>query len=1020
MKLRYIITAFVSALALAACQTEPMVGSFADFSVDKTFVSIPLGGGSSEVNITASDSWVFTKHYDTGKKDDNKQKIYSEHPDWISISALSGNGNAKITISATPTESGREVELQIKSGDHLQHLIVRQGTVEAVDATCKDVMEGPDGKNFKVRAKVTKIANTTYGNLYLDDGTYTAYSGGNADGVYVYGTLDADGKEKNFESLGIEVGDIITVSGPKSTYNGTVELVNVTVHKIEKALVKVISVPAEVAKEGGDVEITVAYKGKGVYASVADEAKDWIIYKNTAFKAGVATIFEKSPADTAVITFTVQPNPMVARQGIVNLTSSTDDKNSTTQSVTIIQEGAINTITSAEFNALEDADVPPYRIKGVVTRIVMDKDNPNAYNQYGNFDVSDETGTVYVYGLLPEPGGEAKQDVLTKQGVKLGDVITVVGPKSSYNGAPQMKNAYYESHTSVTTTTADKFNALADGEDLYLIKGAIQNIAMDKNDNTKYNKYGNFDVVDETGKVYVYGIVPVSTEEGGQDILTTRGVKEGDIVTVVGPKASYNGSPQMKNGYLVSVEPGEGPGPGPEDTFDYTPSAAYNAAGNLWKANAAGNENYYYYNATGDQWNGTDVISKDVPFLTVNQSTYELSYPEATYSGIWQKQFFIFPDEGHFVALDAAKTYNLKITLSANKDTPAFFKIEQYDANHAKREGACIWEKGEFNLTANTPVSLEQEITGVSCENVNLVFAFGGNPADTKIYIKDIILTEVGGEPTPVKLVTVADFIAAPESDTQVYQLVGTISGLANTTYGNFDLVDATGSVYVYGLTATELGYGEKNDKSFGTLGLEEGDKIVIKGYRGSFKDKVEVMYAWFVEKVSGGATTGITIDGDFSDWEGIEGVSNGSHGMFKAASDAENLYFYTWRTTEGRFGDLWGAGKGYVYFAFDLDGDETNGVSLNSNGPYDFIGFIYCFGGTPESPVIEITADGDCAPAGYTVANVTVKGVVDETGAKLEYSIPRADLPTIPNTPITITSWGNKDLAKVVLNCTL
>ena len=41
MKLKYIITAFVSALVFAGCQTEPMVGSFADFSVDKTFISIP-------------------------------------------------------------------------------------------------------------------------------------------------------------------------------------------------------------------------------------------------------------------------------------------------------------------------------------------------------------------------------------------------------------------------------------------------------------------------------------------------------------------------------------------------------------------------------------------------------------------------------------------------------------------------------------------------------------------------------------------------------------------------------------------------------------------------------------------------------------------------------------------------------------------------------------------------------------------------------------------------------------------
>ena len=108
-------------------------------------------------------------------------------------------------------------------------------------------------------------------------------------------------------------------------------------------------------------------------------------------------------------------------------------------------------------------------------------------------------------------------------------------------------------------------------------------------------------------------------------------------------------------------------------------------------------------------------------------------------------------------------------------------------------------------------------------------------------------------QPSGVKAVSVADFNAAPESDSQVYELVGTIGGSINTTYGNFDLTDETGTVYVYGLTATELGYGAKNDKSYASLGLAEGDKIKIRGYRGSFNDKIEVMYAWFIEKVTGG-----------------------------------------------------------------------------------------------------------------------------------------------------------------------
>ena len=104
-------------------------------------------------------------------------------------------------------------------------------------------------------------------------------------------------------------------------------------------------------------------------------------------------------------------------------------------------------------------------------------------------------------------------------------------------------------------------------------------------------------------------------------------------------------------------------------------------------------------------------------------------------------------------------------------------------------------------------------------------------------------------EPT-AKAVTVAEFNAAAESTEVYYELTGTIGGTINTTYGNFDLTDATGTVYVYGLTKSFIAVGStKNDQSFASLGLKEGDKITIRGFRGSYNGKIEVMGAYFVKK---------------------------------------------------------------------------------------------------------------------------------------------------------------------------
>ncbi len=99
--------------------------------------------------------------------------------------------------------------------------------------------------------------------------------------------------------------------------------------------------------------------------------------------------------------------------------------------------------------------------------------------------------------------------------------------------------------------------------------------------------------------------------------------------------------------------------------------------------------------------------------------------------------------------------------------------------------------------------------------------------------------------PAGVTRVTVAEFLAAEVSDVQWYGLTGTIENLTDTTYGDFDLRDETGVVYIYGLTKTKQ---SENDKSFSSLGLKEGDVITIVGQRYNHKGKDEMKYAYYID----------------------------------------------------------------------------------------------------------------------------------------------------------------------------
>ena len=114
--------------------------------------------------------------------------------------------------------------------------------------------------------------------------------------------------------------------------------------------------------------------------------------------------------------------------------------------------------TVAEFLAAAEGTTV-YELTGVIKNA--------ANNQYGNFDLADETGTVYIYGLLTPEGESQKQ--WEAAGLKDGDTITLQTIRTSYNGVPQGKNAIYVSHISapevelpenvVVLTMSDYFTA---------------------------------------------------------------------------------------------------------------------------------------------------------------------------------------------------------------------------------------------------------------------------------------------------------------------------------------------------------------------------------------------------------------------------------------------------------------------------------------------------------------------------------------------------------------------------------
>lgn len=506
MKFKSILTLIFSTLLLAGCSEDQVLGTFGDLNLSTTYISIPAEGGDVKVTLNAGEAWEFSAEKDFAI------------PEWITVSQTSGEaGKTELAFSAEASDAGREAELKIVSGTKSQFLKVRQGEMTASEASCKQVNEAPDGKSFVVSGTITKIVNTTYGNWYMTDGTAE---------LYIYGTLDAEGKTKNFTSLGLEVGDKVTIEGPKSSYKGDPQMVDVTVLEIEKALLKIVSEATEVDKEGGVLEIKLASKGKGAFFSIADECQDWISYSDAEYIDGVPTKLEPNPADTIVYTFDIAPNDGSAREGCISFFANEGES----IPYTFTQAGGIADVTVAEFLAAEVDDAKQYRIVGHVTGF-------NNYNN--NFYLKDYTGEVYAY-------------YVNTQGIKdiaIGDFVTVVGTRSEYKGSPQLpKGTLLEKYTATPEVSVAEFLTKEDATDVYYkLTGTITNIANPT--------YGNLTLQDANGDdVYVYGILPGygATGDAKKGMVEAKGLKVGDTITIVGNKASYKGSPQVGNAVYMS------------------------------------------------------------------------------------------------------------------------------------------------------------------------------------------------------------------------------------------------------------------------------------------------------------------------------------------------------------------------------------------------------------------------------------------------------------------------------------
>ena len=165
----------------------------------------------------------------------------------------------------------------------------------------------------------------------------------------------------------------------------------------------------------------------------------------------------------------------------------------------------------------------------------------------------------------------------------------------------------------------------------------------------------------------------------------------------------------------------------PEEPVAGPEEYKYDSEANLWKAADAAHSYSFFYAPSWSQLPNPEVEN--------NGNEYLLKLPSATFAQ-WQAQFFIIPDNP--VALESSKSYDFSVVLNSTTDIRAVtLKLTDVSSD----DNFLFTEN--VNLTAFEDYIFDlSDLPGIDAAAVKMVFDFGGNPDNTEVTIKRIVLKD--------------------------------------------------------------------------------------------------------------------------------------------------------------------------------------------------------------------------------------------------------------------------------------
>ena len=207
---------------------------------------------------------------------------------------------------------------------------------------------------------------------------------------------------------------------------------------VQKGAIVEISIADFLAKESGDSH---QYRITGV-----------IISNYESDKKGQSFTFRDWSGQTLVYRLDDYQASGAKVGDIITVVGKRGDYNGDPQMVNAVYEKhfSVKQISIEDF--LKEPDVKDsknpdvfYMVTGTISSLL---DSNGKENDYGNMYISDGTTELYLYGLYPGWGalGDARKGFVKAAGIKVGDTLTSIGYKSTWNGLVELCGGIYFSH----------------------------------------------------------------------------------------------------------------------------------------------------------------------------------------------------------------------------------------------------------------------------------------------------------------------------------------------------------------------------------------------------------------------------------------------------------------------------------------------------------------------------------------------------------------------------------------------